>query len=309
MDVPHFPRELEREILEIAAETRSQEVPNLLLVARRVHVWLEPFLYRSIYLGFWENPVRETPAQEAFLSMASSKPPSFLACAVRQVIIDFGDGGITPEILLQFTEALRHCTGITGFAMNAADKGCPLEVPAAREIFRVLDLVHLHRLGAFLSEIMLNPSPMDALQPTFRSLTHLSVFDWNLETVTGLLPFLMALPALTHLALRKNIGPGIWNTLLRHDGCIHLQILVFLIRMASHPPLQIDEDWANDAGHSCRDPRVVVTVYDVWTECIFMQGHTYWHEAEMFVQKRRLGLIPHDHYWTGNFYAGIHTLA
>ncbi|KAJ7059481.1 hypothetical protein C8F01DRAFT_1295424 [Mycena amicta] len=275
MDVPHFPRELEREILEIAAETWWPEVPKLLLVAHRVHLWLEPFLYRSIRLGFPLQPGRETDVQEAFLSMASSKPPSFLARAVRRVIVDFkcdhgsddngngaGNGNCPPELLLQLTEALRHCTGITWFAMNR----CNDMVPA--KIFDILDLVHLHRLSGFLGDIMPSPTPMDARRPMFQSLTHLSAFDPTMSTDPRFLLFLMTLPALTHLALNRHVQPSAWSTLLRHDGCMHLQLLVFPLMRAGSSLSQGHEQWANTIGSLTHDPRVVIAAYDLWTDYI-----------------------------------------
>ncbi|KAJ7059653.1 hypothetical protein C8F01DRAFT_1295672 [Mycena amicta] len=300
MDVPHFPRELERQILEIAAETRLQEVPNLLLIAHRAYVWLEPFLYRAIHLSHWENPGRERDAQEAFLRAASSKSPTFLAKAVRRVSIDLSDEYNQLEMGLELIEALQACTGITGFAMNGS-----LNSAIGAKFFSVFDLVQLHRLAAFLGELMPSSSPMDGQKPIFRSLTHLEVFDRNIETDPRYLPFLVALPALTHLALHPE-GTGISNTLVGRNGCPHLQILVLF-------PRELDEDRpfaemelrANTVGRAVPDPRVVVTVSDSFSDCIAVQKHTYWDEAEIFVKKKRLGQIPKDHYWTADFYAAM----
>ncbi|KAJ7059494.1 hypothetical protein C8F01DRAFT_1231969 [Mycena amicta] len=296
MNVPHFPRELEQGIFEIAAETWSHEVPKLLRVAHRVHVWLEPFLYRTIHLGF-PHPGREKDAQEAFLSAAACKPASFLARAVRRVFIDFSFADFTPEILLRVTEALRPCTGITHFAMNKGKDMTPAD------IFDALNRVHLHCLGGFLRDVMPAPIPMDALQPIFRSLTHLLVFDKDLETDPGYLPFVMTLPALTHLALKHWIWATVWTPLLQRDVCVHLRILVFLIKMAADPPLRVYEEQANAVGRLARDPRVVGTVYEAFPDCISVQGHTFWDEAEIFIQKKKSGLIPNDCYWTGDYYA------
>ncbi|KAJ7059484.1 hypothetical protein C8F01DRAFT_1144808 [Mycena amicta] len=295
MDVPYFSRKLEREIFEIAAEKWSHEVPKLLLVAHRVHEWLEPFLYRTIHLGC-PHPGREKDAQDAFLSAASSNPASSIARAVRWVFIDFSFGDFTPGMLPRVTEALRPCTGITHFAMN---KGKDM---VAAKTFNVLDRVHLHRLGGFLGDFMPAPTPMDALQPIFRSLTHLLVLDPDLETDPRLLPFLMTLPALTHLAFNRWISTTLWTTLLQRDACVRLQILVFLIKATGDPPSPVYEERANAIGRLACDPRVVGTVFDAFVDRISVQGHTYWDEADMFVEKKRLGLIPKDCYWTGDFY-------
>ncbi|KAJ7059479.1 hypothetical protein C8F01DRAFT_1370405 [Mycena amicta] len=290
MDLPYFPLELEREILEISAETWSCEVPNLLLVAHRVHVWLEPFLYRSIRLGFPGHPGQETDAQEAFLSMASSKPPSFLARAVRRVSIDFP---LNPELGLRFIEALQHCTGITYLMMNRSN------ISDIAKIFKILDLTHLSHVCIFLGDLMPPATPMDAHQPIFCTLTHLSVFDVDLDADPRLMPFLMILPALTHLALNEDTPPSIWSPLLQGHACRHLRILVIPFRMDGAPAPQGYKQWANDTGRLIRDPRVVFTVYDLWTDYSSapVQGPRYWQEAQMFIEKKRLGLIPDDHYW------------
>ncbi|KAJ7059674.1 hypothetical protein C8F01DRAFT_1295710 [Mycena amicta] len=277
MDLPHFPRELEREILEIAAERWSHEVPKLLLVAHRVHLWLEPFLYRSIRLGFpyGGDPSDTMPAQEAFLRMASLKPPSFLAQAVRHVNIDFGDEYCQPEFVLRFIEAPKHCNGITHFTMNNSDQ-------QVGEKFNVVSLAHLRHLCAFLRDLMPYPVPMNAFLPAFRSLTHLTVLELDPETDPRCLPFLKTLPALTHLALRGDVEADIWSPLLHRNACVHLQIFVLLlIREIGDPEWQMHEQWANAVGRSVQDPRVVFTLLRV--SCISSHAP------------------PDDRYWTGDF--------
>ncbi|KAJ7059656.1 hypothetical protein C8F01DRAFT_1145267 [Mycena amicta] len=299
MDAPRFPRELEREILEITAGTWLKEVPKLLLVAHRVHLWLEPFLYRTIHLGHWETPRRERDAQEAFLRVASSKSPTFLGKAVRRVSIDLSSDYEQRGLGMKLIEALKPCTGIHGFAMNKSSSST-----IGAQFFCVFDRVQLHRLAAFLGDLMPSPSPMNSQKPIFRSLTHLEVFDLNIESDPRYLPFLMALPALTHLALPPQVrGTGVRNTLLRRDGCPHLQILVLFLRAEDELAWQMEERRANAIGRAVPDPRVVVTMFDAFSDCIAVEKHTYWDEAELFVEKKRLGLIPKDHYWTGDFYA------
>ncbi|KAJ7110575.1 hypothetical protein C8R44DRAFT_985751 [Mycena epipterygia] len=48
---PSFPRELEREIVQITALTDASTIPPLLRVCHRVHIWVEPFLYRVILMN------------------------------------------------------------------------------------------------------------------------------------------------------------------------------------------------------------------------------------------------------------------
>ncbi|KAJ7048236.1 hypothetical protein C8F01DRAFT_1193550 [Mycena amicta] len=72
-DEPRLPPELEREIFQTTALLHS--APPLLRVARRVLIWVEPLLYRVLIIG--------GSIGIAQLNAASSKPPAFLARAVR----------------------------------------------------------------------------------------------------------------------------------------------------------------------------------------------------------------------------------
>ncbi|KAJ7059487.1 hypothetical protein C8F01DRAFT_1144816 [Mycena amicta] len=173
----------------------------------------------------------------------------------------------------------------------------------AHKVLSVLDLVRLRCLGGFLSSLMPSPIPMDARRPIFRSLTHMAVRDIDLEKDPRCLPFLMTLPALTHLALRGHIPDHIVKAILQRNACMQLQILVLLFMKAGFPMLPIHEEGVDVAGRLVGDPRLVITVHSVWNDTISVQGHTFWHEADSFVQKKKLGLIPNDHYWTGDFYA------
>ncbi|KAF7368085.1 hypothetical protein MSAN_00874600 [Mycena sanguinolenta] len=47
---PRLPPELERGIFEIAALAQPAWIPVLMLVARRVRIWVEPLLYRVVFL-------------------------------------------------------------------------------------------------------------------------------------------------------------------------------------------------------------------------------------------------------------------
>ncbi|KAF7296911.1 hypothetical protein MIND_00922900 [Mycena indigotica] len=82
--VTRVPRELEREILELAAEMHSTSIISLLLVAKRTFVWLEPYIFRKVHLS---GDSTGNAAQEAFLHAAVSKPPPFLANGVRRIVL------------------------------------------------------------------------------------------------------------------------------------------------------------------------------------------------------------------------------
>ncbi|KAH8818622.1 hypothetical protein DL96DRAFT_1684280 [Flagelloscypha sp. PMI_526] len=82
---PHLPPELEQRIFFQAAEAdRRKTLDALLLVARRVHEWLEPLLYRSLSL---------TPSS-SFHKMTNlmQKSASFLSTTVVSVLLESTTG-------------------------------------------------------------------------------------------------------------------------------------------------------------------------------------------------------------------------
>ncbi|KAJ7131271.1 hypothetical protein C8R44DRAFT_850069, partial [Mycena epipterygia] len=69
-----FPPEREREIFEIAALLYPGAIPILLRVARRVLVWIEPLLYRVVYVN--GHPPYSDMAH-ALLRATTTKAPDF----------------------------------------------------------------------------------------------------------------------------------------------------------------------------------------------------------------------------------------
>ncbi|KAJ7059712.1 hypothetical protein C8F01DRAFT_217943 [Mycena amicta] len=128
MDGPRLPRELEREIFELAAEIHPSTVAVLLRVAHRVQEWTEPFLYRTIR-------VRTSQSFETFQHVLRTKPPNFLAASVRHVLFEAREG-CTDEICL---EIISKCPGITHIGTTINFVG-----PKALAAFQTLpNLTHL----------------------------------------------------------------------------------------------------------------------------------------------------------------------
>ncbi|KAJ7905195.1 hypothetical protein B0H13DRAFT_2508677 [Mycena leptocephala] len=102
-----FPLELEQEIFETTAVRHPETIPTLLRVCHRVHIWIEPFLYRVLYFDNfnWDEP---------FLIAADSKPLVFLQIAVRHALIFDSTSGVTPR----FHKLLLECTGIVNLAFD-----------------------------------------------------------------------------------------------------------------------------------------------------------------------------------------------
>ncbi|KAJ7059418.1 hypothetical protein C8F01DRAFT_1144412 [Mycena amicta] len=276
---PRFPRELEQEIFETAAELHPRTVITLLRVARRVHFWLEPLLYRYVHLQ--ENG---GPSEDAFLHAASSQPPGFLARGVRRVLLDFSLQPLDAELLSQIYHAILAISTMMDPKMNA-------------EIGPLIESLTLHRLAVCLDQLM--PSLTSKDTDAFRFLTHLEVFDdLTADTCQRISPFLVALPALTHLAFNEMLDAAMMQQLL--DGCVHLQVFVILSMMSGSSTHRRAERWAVELP--IRDPRVVVTVYERWFECISEESVSYWCAAERFVEQKKLGWIDANEFWTGDFH-------
>ncbi|KAJ7691867.1 hypothetical protein B0H14DRAFT_3906143, partial [Mycena olivaceomarginata] len=77
---PAFPPELERELFETAALVHPATIPALLRVAKRVLLWIEPYLYRVIRMHR-DNRAMVTAVLEAM----KSKTQEFFRQAVLRV--------------------------------------------------------------------------------------------------------------------------------------------------------------------------------------------------------------------------------
>jgi hypothetical protein len=100
MSCPKLTHDVERLIFEVAAKwpgVKPTRICNLMLVARRVHAWLEPFLYESIHI----TKQNIDPALQAM----ASKPPDFLRANVKTLMLDNTSRRSTEEIL-------RMCPGV-----------------------------------------------------------------------------------------------------------------------------------------------------------------------------------------------------
>ncbi|KIY70481.1 hypothetical protein CYLTODRAFT_451650 [Cylindrobasidium torrendii FP15055 ss-10] len=103
--MPSLPLELEAEIFELAGRAQVKEIPRLMLVARRVHYWLEPILYACVIIGG---------------NYATSNPDASLDCnvfnrtryprGVKRLCLTFH---AKPEPSLPF---MRHCKDIQSLA-------------------------------------------------------------------------------------------------------------------------------------------------------------------------------------------------
>ncbi|KAJ7059535.1 hypothetical protein C8F01DRAFT_1295482 [Mycena amicta] len=253
-----LPTELEREIFEITVRLHPEMRYKLLFVARRVLIWIEPLLYRTLIQVLDK------------ISTLPLKPQHLLAAHTRHIGLLFMHDTTT--------EVLRLCTGITHAAIG--------ELATTTEGFH--DSFHALRQIQFLAchgDALCNSARLskeDAALPVFASLTHLEFFDNELPT--SLLDFCARLPVLTHLAL--NDTDSGWTTmepLLQR--CTNLRLLVLLA---------VSQDEAGsivcDVPRSLSDVRFVITWYKSWQEGA-LDCYSYWDVADDFVARKRRGFI------------------
>ncbi|KAF7315990.1 hypothetical protein MIND_00116300 [Mycena indigotica] len=299
MDLAYFPRELECTILEVAANSDSTFIPTLLLVARRAHVWLEPLLYRQVYIS--TDPDFEWKrAQDAFFRIAASKAPSFLAKSVRFVILELQDRAQLSQHFLDCVySALWLCTGVEEIAVNGSHI---LNIgPTLLPIFSAMPL---RRLGVFLEDLIPHPTPMKGHAPAFSALTHLDVYDneghsSRSRDLVRIIPFLTALPNLTHLAIHVPLDSYHVKQIL--DGCSRLQILAFVTCAIYREPSPFMES-VQYLAESLGDARILGTTFAEWMEVLSMVAPSFWRALDILIDQKKQGLIDDKHASTGDFW-------
>ncbi|KAJ7443156.1 hypothetical protein FB451DRAFT_1437844 [Mycena latifolia] len=206
---PTFPLDLERDIFETTALVHPSTIPGLLRVARRIHIWIEPFLYRVVQVG--KDPPYSAMGS-AILRATKSKPASFFHNAVRHLVLVISATWTFQEAV----EVLKVCTGLEGFA-SEGDFLDPTLLP-------ILEKLPLRRLSTDLYRLFDGYESIDLTHPLFTSLTNLEILDPIYDDDTRIIAYLPALPALTHLRLSDNVPWKHVETLLA--DCPRLEVLI-----------------------------------------------------------------------------------
>ncbi|KAJ7112028.1 hypothetical protein C8R43DRAFT_1113438 [Mycena crocata] len=270
LDPPVLPLDLEREIFELAAHSQPTSIPRLMLVASRVKIWLEPLLYRTLFLTHDDQVVDGYPTLpcKSFSQIIRDKPTSLIQKSVRHVFLSH-----VPDE--DVTWLLTTCTRIGNlFVMGfQIDKHLP-----------VISALPLERLDCDLRGLFSGISGIEFTHTLFSHLTHLRYFGrvGTPDTWSGL----ALIPCLTHLAFyHREFIPLCLGFL---DSCKSLLILVHLqfgtvsgelrdidIRLAEDPRFlsmsapNFAEDWRNGA-HT---------------------GVDFWTHAEAFLDRRKSGQV------------------
>ncbi|KAJ7058318.1 hypothetical protein C8F01DRAFT_1255473 [Mycena amicta] len=301
-DDPHLPRELEREIFELAAELWPPDVPPLLRVAKRVLEWLRPHLFTTLSI----QP--HSPSLRALLHLLATDP-SFCdprSVAARSVFVGH-TRWLSNEaifVLRTFGKSVKDLT-----MMSASRAVVPLfGGPTGIQVERLaISLAHLSEGGGYKVLENLALCASDA----FAQLTHLELFDFLHGEPQQAWTYLFSsnLPSLSHLCLHSFVHRAQLLALLDTTHCRCLQILIN-VHQNTEPEWGLADIAARLAITG--DVRFVLMTIEVslgaharrWEAARRgrgrgeMQPRDFWSRAEAFVEARREGrVLPATRCW------------
>nr|GAT52785.1 predicted protein [Mycena chlorophos] len=261
---PRLPPELEHRIFLSAFQLHPETSTALLRVARRVHAWIEPELYRTMN-------IRNPAIWEAFIHAAKHKPSIMLA--VREVIVMNGTF-VDASAMTEIYEAMKHCSRLNGLCI-AQDLTSPALLSAVPEL-------PIQRLKLGISRLLLHsgeprPDPLLAAA-AFQNVTHFEVLGRIASPEADpCRQFIAALPALTHLSVARATAFGMnldsWLATLPR-----LKVMVLISWKVNYDSLP------------CRDPRIVATSFSAdWYEPVLSYRGGYWARAEEFLERKQRG--------------------
>ncbi|KAJ7778152.1 hypothetical protein B0H16DRAFT_1711687 [Mycena metata] len=237
-----LPPELEIQIFESVAKEAPYDAVlrlRLMLVARRVRIWIEPLVFECIVFSRANNWTR-------LKHIIASKPPDFLARNVKSVCMP-----LSTVSTQEASEILSLCTGAQRIACwidhreidTAIPWSIPIQTPALRRLS--IELSHFLSLSASFPAAHL-----------ISGLTHLELIWWDKHTYPAVLD-LAFLRNLTHLALRGDSRRYQWPLQMvagTLNSCRHLKLLVLLDYGVGDATL---------VRLGLRDPRAVLVISEV----------------------------------------------
>ncbi|KAJ7895030.1 hypothetical protein B0H13DRAFT_1885754 [Mycena leptocephala] len=224
LDLCRLPPELERIIFEIAALLEPANIPTLMRIAWRVKHWVEPLLYRVIFLssnlsidnmhGFPVAPL------DIWLEVISKKSASFVESSVSHIFLETDSEEGREQSILDVILAPRIKN------LFCYDVSAPQYLP-------VLDgLQCLSHLTIDLRSLFA-PGGIDFTAPLFRNLTHLELLDDCDGLPSDIGAGLALIPNLTHVAFNPTGGVGALHASVRTN--MQLLCIVFFTFAETYP--------------------------------------------------------------------------
>ncbi|KAJ7632885.1 hypothetical protein FB45DRAFT_1027009 [Roridomyces roridus] len=266
-----LPAELEKEIFETAAFFEPASIPTLLLVARRVKIWIEPLLLRvfsvpapsSYNLRNFRHSFAAHVLQELFGK--SECPTLWHPERVRHLLLHYS---ILHSILAE-------CNNIVDLAI-----GSQCDTSTLLSLSLPFKLQHL---SAPVAPFLL---ASDLSLPPFANITHLDVLDRATEAEGwSTWSCLAELPCLTHMSFHENFMPSS----VCAGALEHCKSLIILAVLWPIEEARLATDYAY-LHLDFEDPRFVMMVVpdllEDW-ETGACGGRNYWDVADQLSRQRR----------------------
>ncbi|KAF7329629.1 hypothetical protein MKEN_00225900 [Mycena kentingensis (nom. inval.)] len=274
---PRLPPELEHEVFQMAAALHPTTLTALLRVAKRVYAWLEPELYRQLVVEYITNDdgAPQNARYTAFFTAASIKPELFRSGPHTVALAEI------PGDPVQLFGTLLCCS-----QLRLAVGGGIL----TQDVKDIISQFQLHRLATQV-ELLFDAADATAYASRFLYLTHLEVFE-GFESLSQ--PFVLALPALTHLAF--TVGPQEPSNDVDKflERIPRLRVCVLIWGLVERGADLLDP--MPQLGQRVHDPRVVVASYHTWWEAV-SEIDNFWERAEGLIDRKRRKEVAADYLW------------
>ncbi|TFK65748.1 hypothetical protein BDN72DRAFT_880749 [Pluteus cervinus] len=289
MSDPRFPPELEQEIFIYAIQSRIQDAPNLLLVAKRVRTWLLPIVFKVIIVYHYRffpvrfdslSQFREFGIHIRYLLLSAAFQAHQPSSQQRSILKESLDQSpnITNIVVLWFQapirlESLTKLSKLTHLAIS---------IDHLVQLIRDVDPSRNRAEGTTLTR----PTTSTTVGPAlFPNITHLDTLGghgptryWDKHITILAYHF----PGLTHIAHVQSASTTLLGLTL--EKFEHLRVLVWW--KSGGVELKVEEDNAL----SVRDERIVMieTVWERdWEREARGIGMGMWTLADMVLEERR----------------------
>ncbi|KAJ7810358.1 hypothetical protein B0H14DRAFT_1489140 [Mycena olivaceomarginata] len=233
LDDPRLPPELEQKIFEIAALLRPTRIPTLMLVCQRVKWWVEPLLYRVVFLGDRYGDDDDDVHSHFGLPIFHGHTPEELSHDrlrhVRHLLIGIQ---VDQTARQNWLLACSNITTLYAFFRVSSTSGI-LPCLSGLTNIRYLTIDSAALLGSTV------PSPL------FHTVTHLELLDFTIASKDDICRNIALIPHLTHLAINPSLDSRLSHPEISANT--QLQCIVFL---SAETPLDGSVLWMTTASYA-----------------------------------------------------------